>query len=304
MKERIVLNAWEMVVRFPSLKKLNFLPSLFGMSWLFCILIYQVTYTYISLYGQKDFSLQSLFALLDGPYFITGIITVGVIFLLYLFTNPIARWGIIHMIDTYRKSGGKKFHRSWQGLFDGLSHFLPIFQIQNILGIFSPITIITSYIFLLRLFGTEYIVLISVIMGLYLIFAFLLNMCFAYAPFFVIFEEKKGIESLSASTGMAVRNINITARLYFTNLLLYIRTLLMGGLFLLLPFLASSILAYFSIQSFWAFLAIFWTLSLILFIFIVHLNSTLDIFILALWYEAYRACKEEDILFFASKSSS
>lgn len=201
------------------------------------------------------------------------------------------------MIDTYRKSHGTKFHRSWQGFFDGLSHFLPIFHIQNLLGIFSPIAIVTTYIFLLRFFGMEYFTLISVIMGLYLIFAFFMNMCFSYAPFFIIFEDKKGIESLSASTGMAVRHISITARLYFTNLLLYLRTVIIGGIFLVLPFIASSILAYVSGAFLGFLIVVFVCFSIVLFIFIVHLNSTLDIFILALWYEAYIACKEEDALF-------
>ena len=97
---------------------------------------------------------------------------------------------------------------------------------------------------------------------------------------------------------MAVRNIGITARLYFTNLLLYLRTLLIGGFFLLIPFLASSALAYFTVTTVqFFFLWVFLPVLVVLFIFIVHLNSTLEIFILALWYEAYQACREEDKLY-------
>ena len=44
-------------------------------------------------------------------------------------------------------------------------------------------------------------------MGVYLLFAFFINICFAYSKFFIIFEHKKAIESLSASTGLALRNI-------------------------------------------------------------------------------------------------
>lgn len=94
---------------------------------------------------------------------------------------------------------------------------------------------------------------------------------------------------------MAVRNINITAKLYFTNILLYLRILIIGGIFLLMPFVISSVVAYFTavgVQLF--FLVIFGIIAMIFFIFIVHLNSTLEIFILAVWYEAYLACKEEE----------
>lgn len=91
MKERIVLNAWEMVVQFPSLKKLNFFPAFFGMLWLFCILIYQVSYTYFSLASKNDFSFIALIQSLQDSYLIEGIIVVVCIFLGYLLTNPIAK---------------------------------------------------------------------------------------------------------------------------------------------------------------------------------------------------------------------
>ncbi len=54
MKEAIVLHAWEMITKFPSLKKLNFIPSFIGMLWLFLILLYQITFTYVSVFNKKD----------------------------------------------------------------------------------------------------------------------------------------------------------------------------------------------------------------------------------------------------------
>lgn len=96
---------------------------------------------------------------------------------------------------------------------------------------------------------------------------------------------------------MAVGNINITARLYFTNILLYLRVIIIGAFFLFMPFVISSALAFFTTQSVQIFfLVIFLSISVLLFIFIVYLNSVLEIFILALWYEAYLACKDEEKL--------
>lgn len=295
VKETIVLNAWEMVTRFHSLKKLNFFPSFFGMSWLLIVLTYQVVFVGIYLFNKQDEALSMLYDLFSETYFWEGVLVVACIFLAYILFTPIARGGLIHMMSTYREGNGKDYHRTSQGIFDGFSHFLPIFEIQNVTAIFSPLTIITTYIFALRLFGMEFFLLISGIMGAYLMFAFIVNMCFAYAPFFVIFEGKRGLESLSASTGLTVRNINITARLYFTNILLYLRTLFVGGIFLLMPFLITGALAYFTIASVkFAFMIIFLVIAIVLFIIIAHLNSTLEIFILALWYEAYLACKQEE----------
>lgn len=296
MKESIVLNAWELITRYHSLKKLNFFPSFVGMLWLFCILIYQITYSYVILFGKKDEFFGALSNFVHAEYFIEVIIILISIFVLYMFLEPIANWGTIQMIDSYRKSNGEKWHRALQWFFDWLRHFLPIFEVHNITGIFKPLSIITFYILLLRIFGIGYLASISTIMGIYLFFAFFLNMCFAYSKFFIIFEWKTALNSLWLSTGMALRHIGITWRLYSTMILLYLRTIIVAVIFLWIPFVISSIVALFTpfpvIQTtFWIVFAI---ISLILFIFIVHLNSTLEIFVEATWYEAYILCKAED----------
>lgn len=304
MKERIVTNAWEFATEFPSLKKLNFFPSLFGTSWLFLILIYQIAYTLILIFDKQNEILEFLVTLHHQKYFWSVVISIVIIFLLYTILNPIARGGIIYMMDTYRKSNWQKFHRSWQGFFDWLSHFLPIFEIQNILAIFSPLTIITFTIFLWRFLDQEFHTAMLIVMSIYFVFALFINMLFVYAPMFVIFEDKKWVESLSSSTGLTLRNINITFKLYFTNLLLHLRIVIVGGFYLLMPFVISSALAYFTITSIQTILlVVFVLISILFFVLIVHLNSVLEIFILWIWYEAYNHCKEEEKIFLKNKNS-
>ncbi len=163
-RDNIVMRAWEFVTEFPSLKKLNFIPSLFGMTWLFLILCYQVIFTYVIATDKKDIVLEMVYNLLHQSYATEIIIFIVITFLVFLVGNPIAKGGIIQMIHTYRSTEGKKYHRAWQGFFDGLSHFLPVFEAQNLMSIFSPLTIVTSYIFLLRVFGMQYFSLISGVM--------------------------------------------------------------------------------------------------------------------------------------------
>ncbi len=295
MKEHIALQAWEMITRFSSLKKLNFIPSLIGMIWLFLVLTYQITFTYIVVFKQKDEFLQLLSNFIHKDYFIEVLISLTILFILYIFVTPLAEWAIVEMIHSYRRSEGKKVHRTFQGVFDGFRHFLPLFEAHNVIAVFKPLTIITFYILLLRIFWKQFFVPITYIMGGYLIFAFFLNMCFSYAKFFIIFENRWVIESLSLSTGMAVRHIGITIQLYYTMILLYLRTIIVAIIFLVLPFVISSIVTFFTIVSVQiVLLIIFWILSFVLFIFIVHLNSTLEIFVEATWYEAYQLCKKED----------
>lgn len=93
-----------------------------------------------------------------------------------------------------------------------------------------------------------------------------------------------------------MQNIGITGKLYFTMILLYLRTIIVAIIFFVIPFLISSFLALLpaiiGLKLF--FLFVFLIISVILFIFIVHLNSTLEIFIEATWYEAYMLCKAEE----------
>lgn len=295
MKESIVLSAWEMVTRFHSLKKLNFIPSMVGTLWLFLIVIYQITFTYVSVFHKKDEFFSVLYQFLHTEYVFEVAGSLALIFILYIFLEPIATGGLIEMIDSYKKTNGEKYHRSFQWFFDGLRHFLPIFEVQNLTSIFRPLSVITFYILLLRIFWVTYFQAITIVMGIYLFFAFFINMCFSYSKFFIIFEGKSAIESLSASTSMTVRHIGITGKLYFTMILLYLRTLIVALIFLVLPFALSSIVTFFTIVEVQVILVvIFSIISIVLFIFIAHLNSTLEIFIEATWYGAYRMCEEED----------
>lgn len=284
-----------MVTEFSSLKKVNFFPSFVGTLWLFLVLIYQITFTYIRIFQQKDKFIQIAFDFMHKTYFVEVLLGFWIFLFIYIIIAPLAEWAIVEMIHSYRRSNGEKRHRSLQGVFDGFRHFLPLFEVHNIVAIFRPLSVITFYILLLRLFGKEYFISISWAMGIYLLFAFFLNMCFAYAKFFIIFEGRPALQSLSASTGMAVRHIGITMQLYYTMILLYLRTLIVAIIFLVLPFIISAIVAWFTIISVQiGLLFIFGVLSCILFIIIVHLNSTLEIFVEATWYEAYQICKKED----------
>ena len=295
MKEQIALKAWEMVTHFPSLKKLNFFPSFIWMLWLFLVLIYQISFTYVIIFKQKDKFFQMLSNFMHEEYFVEVLIGFGVLFLLYIFMAPLAEGALVEMIHSYRKSNGTKLHRTFQGIFDGLRHFLPLFEAHNVISVFRPLAVLTFYILLLRLFWKAYFEPITYIMWWYLIFSFFLNMCFSYAKFFIIFENRGVIESLSLSTGMAVRHIGITLQLYYTMILLYLRTIIVAIIFLVLPFILSSILTFFTLLGVqMIFLTIFGLFSFVLFIFIVHLNSTLEIFVEATWYEAYLICKKED----------
>ena len=172
-------------------------------------------------------------------------------------------------------------------------NFLPIFEISNSLAIFKLLSIITFYLFLLRIFGKEYFMIITICMTAYLGFSFLVNILFSYTRFFIVFEHKKAFEALSLSVRMALHNLDITFHLYFTLLLVYIRTFITAIIFIIFPFVISGLFTYITIS--WLQILSIGVLSflfLVLLVFVSHLNSVLEIFVETIWYNAYRENKK------------
>ncbi len=114
MKEKIALHAWEIVTEFSSLKKVNFFPSFIGTLWLFLVLIYQITFTYIRIFHQKDKFIQIAFDFMHKTYFAEVLIGFGIFLFFYIIIAPLAEGAIIEMIHSYRRSNGEKRHRSLQ----------------------------------------------------------------------------------------------------------------------------------------------------------------------------------------------
>jgi len=172
-------------------------------------------------------------------------------------------------------------------------NFLPIFEMTNLLSIFKLLSIITFYIFLLRVFGREYFMNITIFMAVYLGFAFLVNILFSYARFFIIFENKKALEAMSLSVHMALTNLEITFHLYFTLLLVYIRTFLTSIIFVVFPLLISWLFTYITVSFLQnIIITILVCIFILLLVFISHLNSVLEIFVETIWYNAYRENKK------------
>lgn len=273
------------------IKKFNFFPSLLSTIYLGCIILYQIAFSYVYIFQLKDQFFGLVIQWVHTSYFfqVIGALAIGVI--LYIFVTPIAEGGLISLIAK-RQDGSfeprETKGRVGYGISRGLMNFLPIFELSNSLSLFKLLSIITFYLFLLRIFGKDYFVSISVFMVIYLGFSFLVNILFSYARFFIIFEQKRALEALSLSVRMALSNLNITFHLYFTLLLVYIRTFITAIIFIVFPFIMSGLFTYVTIS--WlqiASITILSALFLVLLIFVSHLNSVLEIFVETIWYNAY-----------------
>ncbi len=146
----IVTPAWKMVQEFTSVKKLNFFPALIATLWLFVLLAYQTTYVYMYLFHQSDQVVLAIENFAQSHYFYQAVGLLVLTFLGYMFLKPLAEGAILEMIRSYRSTGGKNAYHSFQGFIQGLRHFLPLFELQSLLTVFRPLSIITFTLFLIR----------------------------------------------------------------------------------------------------------------------------------------------------------
>ena len=103
---------------------------------------------------------------------------------------------------------------------------------------------------------------------------------------------------------MALDNLTTTFHLYFTLILVYIRTFLTVIAFIIFPLIVSAILTYITIAFFKMLSFLILGLLFIGFlIFVSHLNSVLEIFVEAIWYNAYINNKKNAVPVGASHDS-
>ena len=244
MKELSIVPAWELVLKASLIKKFNFFPAFLSTLYLTLIVFWQIGYTYVYIFEQKDQAIALLLEVIHQSYFWQAAGVLIFIFLLYVFVVPLARGGLLSLIEGFLEKDRKKYQMGY-GISQSLLHFLPIFEYQNFMAIFRLLSIVTFYISCLRILGFGYFGLITTSVLTYLLCAIIINILFSYTRFFIIFEKKPLFTAISLSTHMALKNIGLTVRLYAMLYLLYFRTLFTVLILLAFPATTSAIFAFF-----------------------------------------------------------
>ncbi len=190
-------------------------------------------------------------------------------------------------------SGDRSEHFYSYALSKGIIKFLPVFELNNIMVPFNLLSILSFYLFLIRILD-EYIVTVSVIVGVYFLISLFVNILFAYSRYFIVFENMSAFQAIGASIEMTFDNLSETFRLYFTILLVYFRTLLAAAFFLVFPFLLFAALSYITIDYIRSIGIVALGVVFLIFLALVsHLNSVLEIFTQTVWYNTYMENKQE-----------
>ena len=206
MQTSLIHASWKLLQQGMLLKKFNYFPSFLSTIVLNLIILYQVAITWIMMVGGDDFFAFVLSVFDSWLVVIPVAIWCIVLFFLMEFIVYVFEWGLIFLIHTFFRQEGSKY-RYGRGFTEWLRNFLPILEYNGVMAFFQPLTLLTSYFFLLRIFGNEYIFAISILMLVYIIIAFIVSILFSYSRFFIILEKQSIFRAISSSVSMALDNI-------------------------------------------------------------------------------------------------
>jgi hypothetical protein len=169
-----------------------------------------------------------------------------------------------------------------------LSRFLPMFEYSNVFSEFKYISILNSYLFLIRFIWIEYIKYINYLIIFILMISTFINILFAYAKYEIVLKNKGVFQSIAISTQISILNLKNTLKLYILMFIINIRVLFNFLIFLFFPILIVIAVSYFTTKIFLAFAIIMILIMFIFFVLLIwYVTAVLEVFKIAVWYFAY-----------------
>lgn len=285
--ESLVAPAWKLINQASLIKKFNFLPSFFSTLILSVIVTYQSAITAVMVLHTQGAFFSWVLSETGSLAFWETVAAVVVAFVLVEMLITVYEGGLLSLVRAFCQRQDARY-TYLHGLAAGLRSFLPVLEFDAFTKMFHPLTIATSYIFLLRIIGVEYVWLITAFALPYCLVAVVINVFISYARFFIVFEGKGLFAALSASTGMALEHLGTTMRLFLSMLLVYVRIVLIVAGILLFPVVATALFTWLgSGLASWLALSIAGIAYLGFLGFVAHVNSVLEIFVTTLWFRAW-----------------
>jgi len=292
IKKDIISKAWEIIQQDTKIKKFYFIPWLISIVFLMIILVYQVIYTYVELFNQKDKALGIILWVFHSWYFLEMLIIWSILLLFYMICMPIFEWSLIWYIS--KKETLETYVSISDSIWNGFYRFLPLFEYGNIFSQFKFISLINIYLFCLRFIWIQYIWQISYTFLFLLIISTIVNILFAYARFEIVLNNKKALESISESIKISILNLATTTKIYFFMFLVNIRIIINFLVFLFFPFLIASAVTFITTKTILIITVFLLSIIFIALIFILwYLWWVFEIFKTSLRYFAYVEWKKK-----------
>lgn len=291
LAEKVIIPAWRLIKDDTRLKRLYFFPWLLAILLLSFSLSYQVIYTYVNVFNQKEKVLELLLEFLHASYFFEVVILSLVVALFYLFFMPVCEGALISYIDEKQSKDVVSFS---DAMGVGLFRFLLVFEYNFSFSEFKLANLLNAYLFVIRFIWLEYIGYVNILFFILFIFSVIVNILFAYTKYEIVLWWNPVIKSIGISSKIAILNPKMTIKLFFLMFFLNVRVILNFIVFLVFPILFFAALVFIS-SSFFLVITL-WMIALLFLFFIMvlgYLSWVLEIFKTSIWYFAYQEGKQK-----------
>ncbi|MCD5383076.1 hypothetical protein LR002_03055 [Candidatus Gracilibacteria bacterium] len=297
--KEIIHDSWKITKEYKSkLFKYGFVPAVFvsilGIIWISYQIIAFKNSSYVP--GEFSFGFQDIAIISWGwikmhalASFFIGLFLI-VSFLMYIILPPICEGAIIHYIN--QNKNGKPMKG---GLGAGLGNFYKMFELSAMLAPVHLFTLLSEGSFFIRNLGENILGILIPFLVFMFILSIIVNFFFVFASQFLIIEKKSVIGSISASSGLIMRNLKEVVFLWWVVLLIIIRIFVNIFIILLIPFLIFLILSFFANTNFFSFgIAFGGVVSVFLIWVSAYLLGGFNVFMTTFWTIAYFKFKEID----------
>ena len=288
---QIISRSWELTAETPRLKWFAFFPA-FAAVIVFVVEIAWQAYLYWSEFGWgKDNSyvlLKETYSVLCDYHLIWWVIFMTIFVLIFTFVLPPLIFSTMVLSVRQRAEHPEISLNLRQKIIEGARHFFPIFEFNALMAPFGFLTIVFFTLSMYRYYhGTIFNLLVPFII-IQSILAFLLNLFFFFAPYFIICEEVSVTQSLKKSIALVFLHLEKTIGIILLIFLINLRVIINVIVVLGVPVGVLATLSYFATSQ-------YLTLAVILAVGIAalvlgltaYMTAILDVFTTSVWERSY-----------------
>jgi len=291
----VLRDSWKITIESRKLKWFAFIPSLVALVFFVAEILWQF-YFYSTEFGflETHVSLNDISGFVGflSDKSLLGVAIFGVIFVL-IFTFIMPSW-----IDAVLILGVKKKFEEpdvpislRRKILEGFSYFFNLFELKAVMSPFAISTILLTIATLFRIYHGELFSLFSPVLIIFFIFALLINLLFAFAPYFIVCNNQSFSEAIRSSAGMVFLNFGRTVALMALMFLVNLRILINGMVILGVPLGVIIFISSFSNFAATIFIVVVGGLAIFL---TTYLTAVVEVFSTAVWQRGFTDLLKKD----------
>ncbi len=301
---KVIHLAWQLVNTQPKLKWFAFIPSFVAVLVFVLEVLWQL-YLYFSEFGVIDShinieSIKSTYAFLMEKSLIFWVILTVIFILFFTFIMP--SWirgtlilGIQHAFekeDTYLSIRQKMIESS--------NYFFRIFELHALLSPFQYLSIALFVATFYRYYHDSLFTLLVPLLIVHVIISTIIQILFAFTPYFIVEEDATLGEGLKKSIGLVFLNFGTTLAIIFLMFLVNFRVIVNVFVILGVPIVILGSFSYFA-SSFALTISIIIGIALISLA--AYLTAIIEVFSTAVWERAFATLRHKQELIAEKKKN-